>query len=185
MIDLGAGCAASPSLQPARPSVSPSLWLAAGGCFNGFWLAEFAEGLEGLRAFASGRAGVRLGALVLASSGLAGVQGWSVSHRAAGSGAAVLAFAPWSGQRLRPAAPAPCPSARCPALPSSALAGAAPQLASLHQPAQPLRPQPSSPSAKSALTPKACSPPRFASASGFRSGRAGFRSGLALQPAGC
>lgn len=136
-----------------------------------------------LRAFTSGRAGVRLGALVLASSGLAGVRGWSVSLSAAGSGASVLAFAPLSWQRLRTSAPAPCRAARCPAPPSSALAGAAPQLASLHQPAQPLRPRTSSLAAKAALTPKACSPPRFASASGFRSGRAGFRSGLALHPA--
>lgn len=171
---IKAGCVASPSLQPARPSVSPSLRSAAAGCVIRFWLAAAAGRLQGLRAFASGLAGVRLGALVLASSGLAGVRVWSVSLSAAGSGASVLAFAPLSGQRLRPSAPAPCRAARRPAPPSSALAGAAPQLASLHQPAQPLHPQPFRLPAAAALTPKAGSQPSLPPL------RASVRGGLAF-----
>ena len=183
MIGQKAGCAASPSLQPARPSVSPPLRLAAVGCFFGFWLAAAAGRLQGLRAFASGRAGARLGALVLASSGLAGASVWSVSLSAAGCGACGFAVLACPLAMLRRCAPPPCRAARRPALASSALAGAAPQLASLPQPAQPLRPQPFSLPAAAALTPKAGSPPRCASAPGFRSGRSGFRSGLALHPA--
>lgn len=180
---IKAGCVASPSLQPARPSVSPALrlrcgrlpdpLLAGGICCRaggaagvrvwsaGVQLPRWCLHPQGLRAFGSGRSRFRLRVRVRRCSLQAFCQACSCAPPPLPL-AVQLAAQPLRPQPLRVLRPS---------------------LAAFTPAAQPLHPHPSSPAAKAALTPKAGSPPRFASASGFRSGRAGFRSGLALHPA--
>ena len=144
MIRWRAGCAARPSLQPASPSLSPALRLAAAAaCFPALG--------GGSRCRASEAAGVRVcpHSLVAQSAG-------AIIPCRCGPFAGRCGFGLLAPASIRP-------SAR--GYSRSVLAS----FALLRQPPE---------------TPKQGAVASLASAPGFGSGLAGFRSGRALQPAG-